>query len=98
MKTVAYVQDATGVATLVALACDEIVFAKDGRMGDVHQVQAGADGPAENLAPAQYAALLAKAESLAKAKGHPAAVARAMVDPDAEVVEARDNNTGAVWP
>jgi len=97
IKTVAYVRDATGVAALVALACDDIVFHKDGRMGDLHQVQAG-DGPAQNLDPAQFAAMLSKAESLAKSKGHPAAVARAMVDPQAEVVEARDNDTGAVGP
>ena len=98
MKTVAYVQHAGGVAALIPLACDEIVFAKGGRMGDVSKVQEGVDGLAQPLEPAQYAALLAKAESLAKAKGHPTAVARAMIDPDAEIVEARDNHTGAVWP
>ena len=97
MKTVAYVQDATGVAALVALACDDIIFHKDGRMGDLHQIQAG-DGPAQDLDPQQFAGLLGRAESLAKAKGHPSAVARAMVDPQVEVVEARDNNTGAVGP
>ncbi len=98
IKTVAYVEHAGGVAALIPLACDEIVFAKGGRMGDVSQVLSGPDGPAQALDPAQFAALLNRAESLARLKGHPVAVARAMIDPEAEVVEVRDNHTGAVVP
>ncbi len=39
--------------------------------------------------------LAKKAALLARQKGHPEAVALAMVDPDAEVIEAKDSKTGA---
>ena len=42
MKTVAYIEDrAVGLAALVPLACRDIVFKKDSRMGDVRQVISG---------------------------------------------------------
>ena len=42
MKTVAYVDDrAIGVSTLLALACDDIVFRRGGTMGNVQQLLAG---------------------------------------------------------
>ena len=93
MKTVAYVEDATGVASLIALACDDIVFRKDGHMGDILKLH---DAPDQPIDDAQFRAVRDKAEELSRTKGHPPAVARALVDPRAEVVEARDNQTGAV--
>lgn len=96
MKTVAFIDDrALGVATLVALACDDIVFGKGSQMGNVRRL-VPRRGAAEDLDERQVESLAARAESLAKQKGHPMAVARAMVDPQTEVVEARDNDTGAV--
>ncbi len=96
MKTVAYIDDrAMGVASLVALACNDIVFRKGARMGDVRQLVTGRNGRFEELTEAQVRALTRRAAGLAEQKGHPVAVARAMVDPDAVVVAAVDSKTGA---
>jgi len=95
MKTVAYVDErATGVAALIPLACRDIVFKPKSRMGDVRQIITGR-GRFEPLAEAQIASLSKKAAFLAGKKGHPEAVAQAMVDPEAEVVEVHDQQTGA---
>ncbi len=97
IKTVAYIADsALGVSALVALACNDIVFGKHARMGDVRQLITGRDGHVQALSAAQVETLARKAVSLAEQKGHPAATARALVDPSAEVVEAQDTHTGAV--
>jgi membrane-bound serine protease (ClpP class) len=95
MKTVAFIDDrALGVSALLPLACRDIVFAKQSRMGDVRQLVTGR-GNIESLTPPQVAALTKKAVFLAREKGHPEALAAAMVDPTAEVVEARDFKTGS---
>ena len=95
MKTVAYVDErATGVAALLPLACRDIVFKQGARMGDVRQMITGR-GRVEPLSSAQITSLTKKAGFLAEKKGHPEAVARAMVDPQAEVVEVLDQDTGA---
>ena len=97
MKTVAYIDDrAVGVAALLPLACRDIVFKKSARMGDVRQIITGRNGQLEDLSDAQVKVLTKKAAFLARTKGHPEAVAQAMVDPEAEIVEARDQQTGAV--
>jgi membrane-bound serine protease (ClpP class) len=96
MKTVAYVNDrALGVSTLVALACNDIVFHKGAVMGDVRQLVTGRNGQTQSLDERQVQTLARRAANLAEQNGHPAAVARAMVDPDAVVVEATDAKTAA---
>ena len=92
MKTVAYLDDrALGVATLVALACNDIVFRKGARMGDVRQLVTGRHGQFQELSRARRSrAWPSGAANLAEQKGHPVAVAVAMVDPEAVVVEAKD--------
>lgn len=91
MKTIAFIDDrALGVSALVALACDEIVFRKGAEMGDVHQIVTSRNGEVEELNGRQVQALARKAAHLAELKGHPVAIARAMVDPAAVVVEAKD--------
>jgi membrane-bound serine protease (ClpP class) len=96
MKTVAYIDDrAVGVAALLPLACRDIVFKKTAQMGDVRQLITGRSNRFETLTDAQVQVLTKKASFLAKRKGHPEAIARAMVDPNAEVVEAQDQQTGA---
>ncbi len=96
MKTVAFIDDrAMGVAALTALACNDIVFRKGALMGDVHQLLTGRHGRAEELDEIQIKSLVRRAANLAEQQGHPVAVARAMVDPEATVVEARDTKTGA---
>ncbi|MEO6807556.1 MAG: serine protease, partial [Isosphaeraceae bacterium] len=95
IRTVAYINEhATGVATLIALACDEIVFHKGGRLGNLTQL---VDGSKPDPLDDRMTAVLAKrAFDLAQANGHPGALARAMVDPNVEVLSARDAKTGAV--
>ncbi|WP_406696853.1 NfeD family protein [Singulisphaera sp. Ch08] len=96
MKTVAFINDrAIGVSILAALACNEIVFRKGSEMGDVRQLVVGR-GQVVPLNEGQIQAIANRAANLAEQKGHPAAIARAMVDPDVEVIEATDNKTGAV--
>ena len=58
-------------------------------MGDVRQIITGRNGQIQDLSEAQVKILTKKAAFLARSKGHPEAVAQAMVDPEAEVVEAQ---------
>jgi len=96
MKTVAYVDDrATGVAALLPLACRDIVLKKGARMGDVRQSLSGRNGQVHDLSEVVRTSLANKAAFWAREKGHPEAVAVAMVDPNAEIVQARDSQTGA---
>jgi membrane-bound serine protease (ClpP class) len=96
MKTVAYIDDrATGVSTLIALACDDIVFRKDARMGGVSQIIVAGRARGLDLSAEQIESLTKRAEGIATQKGHPAAVAHAMVDPFSRVVQADNVETGA---
>jgi len=96
MKTIAYIDDrAMGVAALLPLACRDIVLKKGARMGDVRQTISGRSGHMVDLSEVARRNLANKAAFWAREKGHPEAVAVAMVDPDAEIVEARDAQTGA---
>ncbi len=96
MKTVAYVDDrATGVSALVALACDDIVLHRGAQIGGVRQILPGGNADALDLSPGQVESLTKRAEGLAAKKGHPRAVAQAMVDPAAQIVLATDSQTGA---
>ena len=95
MKTVAYIDDrATGVSTLLALACDDIVFRKGATMGGVDRIISG-NNQFQPLTDGQVDSLTKRAEGLATQKGHPPAVAHAMVDRDARIVLATNINTGA---
>ncbi len=96
MKTVAFIDDrAMGVSALAALACSEIVFRKGAQMGDVHQIVTGRRNQAEDMDERQIQSLASKAATLAEMKGHPPAVARAMVDPATVLYSAKDANTQA---
>ncbi len=96
MKTVAYISDrATGVAALLPLACRDIVFSKTAQMGEVRQTMTARNGHLHDLNELQITSLAKKAALLAREKGHPEAVAVAMVDPNAEVLEAKDSQSGA---
>ncbi len=96
MKTVAYISDrATGVAALLPLACRDIVFTKTAQMGEVRQTMTARNGHLHDLSELQITSLAKKAALLAREKGHSEAVAVAMVDPNAEVLEAKDSQSGA---
>jgi membrane-bound serine protease (ClpP class) len=97
MKTVAFIDDrALGVAALLPLACRDIVFTRASRLGDVRRLITGRDGQLQDLSELQIQSLSRKMALIARQKGRPEAVAVAMVDPEAEVVEAKDSKTGAV--
>ena len=96
MKTVAYIDDrATGVSALVALACDDIVFRKGATMGGVERIITGGHNQFQPLTEGQVDSLTKRAEGLATQKGHPPAIAHAMVDREARIVQATNVNTGA---
>ncbi|CAN5657012.1 hypothetical protein BH23PLA1_BH23PLA1_03840 [soil metagenome] len=96
IRTVAYVHErALGVSALMVLACDEIVFHNGATMGDVRQIVTGR-GRVEDLTERKAEQLAEKAASLARRNGHPAAVARAMVDPLTVIIQALDKQVGAV--
>jgi membrane-bound serine protease (ClpP class) len=98
VQTVAFIDDrAMGMASLVALACDEIVVRSGAgqRLGDITKI-VPARGAVEPVRPTYLKPLAEQAEMLAREKFHPEAVARAMVDVGIEVLEARDNQSGAV--
>ena len=96
MKTVAYLDDkATGVSALVALACDDIVFRKGSSIGGVEKIITGSNGQFQELTEGQVDSLTRRAEDIATQKGHPAAVAHAMVDRNARIIQATNVNTAA---
>ena len=96
MKTVAYIDDqATGVAALLPLACDDIVFRRGARMGGAQEILVGRNRRALDMTRDQVQSLARRAEDLAVRKGHPAAIAHAMVDRAARVLQVTDANTGA---
>ena len=78
----------------MALACDDIVFRKGGTMGGVEKLLVG-NNRTQDLTEGQIDSLTKRAEGIATQKGHPAAVAHAMVDRDARVMQATNVNTGA---
>jgi len=96
MKTVAFIDDqATGVSALLPLACDDIVFRRGGRMGGAQQVLVGRNQRGREMDDSQLESLARRAEDLANRKGHPAAIAQAMVNRQARVLQVTDTNTGA---
>ena len=94
IKTVAFVDDrALGVAALIALACDDIVIRRGGQLGGITEQITGGNGQVQALTPNQVESLTRRAETLALKKGHPAAVAHAMVDPSARIVQVTDTRS-----
>ncbi|ADV62280.1 protein of unknown function DUF107 [Isosphaera pallida ATCC 43644] len=95
-RTVAYVHEAVNVATLPVFACDEIVMRTGARLGDIRSHQTRRNGSGTDLSDAEINLLADRLETLAKQNGHNPAIARAMVDPGITLVQAKDNDTGAV--
>lgn len=95
IRTVAFVDDrALGVAALIPMACDDIVMSKGSKIGDVSKVLSGARDVGR-IGPEQAATLAIRARGLCQAKGHPPAIAEAMIEPNLVVVSAKDSKTGA---
>jgi membrane-bound serine protease (ClpP class) len=95
IRTVAYVDRALGLATLVALASDEIVMDRDGQIGDVTRTVDGRGDVVPLSNPRDFKIVADYAAEYAEAKYHPVAIARAMADPSIEVVSATDSKSGA---
>ncbi len=95
VKTIAFVDRAFGTAVLPALACDEIVMSRHGRLGGVTQTIAGR-GQIEAIEPGMIKVLADDLTELARDKGHPEAVARALVDPSMELVAATDTQAAGL--
>ena len=95
LKTVAYIDDkALGLATVVALACDDIVMRKGAKIGDVTRLMTGRNS-FEPLSDKILGSLAERVEGIADQKGHPSAIARAMVDKSSVLMEAKDTKTGS---
>jgi len=96
VKTVAYIpRKAISAAAFVALGCDEIIMHREAKIGDcgVWFVQGG---ELHYLQEKQLSYIVAALETLAKAKGYPVALVKAMVLKDMVVKEVRDPKTGRV--
>src|SRR5262249_6477544 len=92
MKTVAYIEDrAEGLAALLSLACRDIVLKKTARLGGNARHAIAGGGRRHELSEGQIAGLADKAALWARLRGHPEAVARALIDPNVQVREARDS-------
>ena len=84
------------MAALLPLACRDIVFKKAARMGDVRQTIAGRNGQLHDLSERRRSEPGEQGRASGAARrGIPRPSRVAMVDPDAEIVEARDSQTGA---
>ena len=95
MKTVAFIDDqATGVSALLPLACDDIVFRRGARMGGAQEVLVGRNRRGQDMTEAQLESLARRAEDLANRKGHPTAIAQAMVNRLTRVLQVTDTKTG----
>lgn len=94
VRTVAWVRsgpDSMGVSwsagALIALSCDDIFMAPGTSIGAAAPVSVGADGKTEALGEKTVSAVRSQMAALAEKNGHPAGIALAMVDMDAELWE-----------
>jgi membrane-bound serine protease (ClpP class) len=97
VKTVAYIPErAISAAAIIALGCDEIVMHPDAQLGDCG-VMFRDENDQFHYAPEKVLSiLLPSLDALAKAKGYPPALVRAMVQKDLVVHEVLDKRTGRV--
>jgi membrane-bound serine protease (ClpP class) len=94
-RTVAYVEkQAISGGAFVALGCEEIVLWPSARLGDAGPIVMGADSQFRH-APEKIVSFLASAvRTIAEQRGHPPAIAEAMVDKDLAVFHYRHSGTG----
>jgi membrane-bound serine protease (ClpP class) len=93
--TAAFVpRDAISGAAIVALGCDEILIAPQGRIGDAGPIIMSEYGIFEHAPEKIVSYVTALLRSLAEAKGRPPALAEAMADKSLKVFRARNLKTG----
>lgn len=95
-RTVAYIEDrAISGAAFVALGCDEIVMRPHALIGDAGPIVLGEDSLFRHAPEKIVSMLSAEIRTIAGLKGHPPAVAEAMVDRNIVVFLYRNAKTGA---
>lgn len=91
VPVVAFIDDkAFSAGAIISLACDRIYIAPNGVVGAASLVMTGPQGPVKlgkSYEEKMLSAYRRKAAARAKSKGHPAAIAVAMVDRSKEVTE-----------
>ncbi len=97
-RTVAFVpQEALSGGAIVALGCDEIIVAENGRLGDAGMIQFDDIQKAWRYAPEKVQSDFARwIRDMAVAKGRSPALAEAMTDKDLEVFRMRHRETDEV--
>jgi membrane-bound serine protease (ClpP class) len=94
-RTVAYIpREAISGAAIISLACDDILMAPQGRLGDAGQIMLGKDNAFRYVPEKERSVLVRHVRDLALAKGRPPALAEAMVDMDLEVYHVKNSTTG----
>ena len=103
ITTVAYVTvsaEGSGVSwsagALISFACDQIFMAPGTSIGAATPVIPQADGSAQTGSEKTISALRTQMAALAEKNGYSRAIALAMVDPDIEIFEVLDDDTGAL--
>jgi len=96
VKTVAYIPEkAISAAAFVAIGCDEIVMSRNAKLGDCG-VWFVKGGELYYLEEKQLSYIVTALETVAKAKGYPVTLVKAMVLKDIVVKEVRDPKTGRI--
>lgn len=83
-------------AALISLGCDEIVMARDGRIGDAGPIFQDDDALFRHAPEKIRSDLVRRVRDMAEAKQRPPAVTEAMVDMDLEVFRCTNKDTGEV--
>jgi membrane-bound serine protease (ClpP class) len=97
VKTVAYIpRNAISAAAFIALGCDEIIMGPEGKLGDCGALIMDPKGQFHYAPEKLLSFIIPTVETIAKAKGYPPTLARAMIDKDLVVREVRDKRTGRV--
>ena len=98
IRTVAYIPEmALSGGTMIALGCDEIYLAPSARMGDAAPIEMRPGEAFERAPEKVLSPTITLFTRLAKRKGRPPALIRAMVDKDYEVFRVTNAATGQVW-
>ena len=102
LRTACFVDDrAISAGALVALSCDDIYMKPNSNIGAATPIMVSPGGGGPEAVPAKVEekfirVTVSKFESIAQKKGHSAALAAAMVDPDLEVLAVRRGSEGPV--
>ncbi len=97
IRTIAYIPDrALSGAAFIAFGCDEIYMKQGATIGDILPIEARPGGPIERAPEKVLSPLLEWLSDIAERKGRPRAALMAMADPDLEVFQATDSQTGSV--